>query len=492
MDRRPIRAADSHRPSLARQRLLTGAGLSIVLLLVLAWLVFWPAAARAQGTPTPAPRETPIEAPDQVDVQPQARDDEIRARLEDILGATGWYDDPTVEVQNGVVFLRGQAETAEYKKWAGDLARSTQDVAAVVNQMDVVVPDVWDFEPALAALREQGRGVVRALPVAVFSLLILGIAWGLAWLAAKVTGNSLRRRDTNPLLVNVIRRGVGLFVFVLGLYVVFQVAGLTSVALTVLGGTGLLGLILGIAFRDITENFLASIFLSMQNPFRTGDMVEIAGVTGFVQALTTRATVLMTVDGNHVQIPNATVYKSTIENYSSNPNRRLDFAVGIGFEDAIATAQEVALKVLEDHPAVLKEPEPSVLVESLGSATVNLRVFFWMDGSEYGWQKVRSSVIRLVKGAFQDEGISMPDEAREAIFPEGIAVQLFEPDDGRAPEVAPTGRPVSPPAGETKAAFTKAEGSLRSEAPEIEKQALSSRTPEEGENLLKKRDEEGE
>jgi small conductance mechanosensitive channel len=459
---------------------------SICLLAILfICLAAWPVTALAQdATPTVAPRETPIQAPSNVEVQPQAHDEQIRARLQDILDATGWFVNPEVQVQNGVVFLRGQAKTAEYKTWAGDLARSTQDVAAVVNQMTVVVPSVWDFSPVVAELRDQGRGVVRALPLIIFSLFILVVGLVLARLAAAVTRRSLRRRNINPLLLGVIGRGVGLIVFVLSLYIVFQVAGLTSVATTVLGGTGLVGLILGIAFRDITENFLASIFLSVQSPFRTGDVVQIAGVTGVVQALTTRATVLMSFEGNHVQIPNATVYKSIIQNYTSNPNQRIDFAIGIGFDDDVSAAQEVAFKVLGEHPAVLKDPEPSVLVESLGSATVNLRVYFWVDGSQYSWPKVKSSIIRLIKSAFQAEGISMPDEARETIFPEPIAVQLLRPDDEKKEAGAASSPPTPPPSRPTEAVATSAEGELRSEAAEIEKQARRSRTPEEGENLL--------
>jgi small-conductance mechanosensitive channel len=262
------------------------------------------------------------------------------------------------------------------------------------------------------------------------------------------------------------------------------VAGLTSVALTVLGGTGLLGLILGIAFRDITENFLASIFLSAQQPFEAGDLVKIDGIMGFVQRLTTRATILMTQDGNHVQIPNATVFKSNIHNYTSNPNRREDFVVGIGYGDSIANAQAVALRVLQDHPAVLDEPEPWVLVESLGSATVNLRIYFWLDGSQYSWQKVKSSVIRLVKRAYEAAGIEMPGETRELILPDKIPVELLRA--GRAGEVAPLHRPAAAEAVEEPGTVsTDAEDGLRSDAEEIEEQARRSRVPEEGEDLLK-------
>jgi len=463
-------------------------GTRILLLLgILIWLATCPAAALAQEGPatTPAPEETPLEAPEEVDVQPTARDDEIRDRLQSILEATGWFIDPGVRVQDGVVFLTGQTETDEFKKWAGDLARSTQSVAAVVNQIEVLEPPVWDFGPVLAELRDQGRGLVRALPIIAFGLLFLILSVGAARLAVGISRKALRRRVGNPLLLNVIAWCMGLGVLLVGLYIVFQVAGLTSVAVTVLGTTGLLGLILGIAFRDITENFLASVFLSVQPPFQAGDLIDIADISGFVQMLTTRTTVLMTQDGNHVQIPNATVYKSIIRNYTSNPNRRTDFTVGIGYDDNVAAAQEVALRVLEEHPVVLKDPEPWVLVDSLGATTVNLRIFFWLDMTEHNLLKVRSSVIRLVKGAFEAADISMPGEMREVVFPEGIPLQSLAengtlPPEERLPRRATEARAAEEP----DTLFTDAEGTQRSEAEEIEEQARHARAPEEGENLL--------
>jgi len=263
-----------------------------------------------------------------------------------------------------------------------------------------------------------------------------------------------------------------------GLYLVLRIAGLTQLALTVVGGTGLIGLVLGIAFRDITENFLASLFLSFQQPFRDGDLVEVANVTGYVQRLTSRATVLITPDGNQVQVPNSSVFKGTIRNFTSNPNRREDFIVGIGYDESITSAQEVALKVLADHPAVLDEPEPLVLVENLGSSTVNLRVYFWLDGGRHSWLKVKSSVIRHIKRAFQDAGISLPDEAREVTFPDGVPVRMIEGE--RAAEAAePT---LAKPTAEPETVATKAEAGLQSESEEIKGQARRSWTP--GENLL--------
>jgi small-conductance mechanosensitive channel len=440
-------------------------------------------APRAFAQDSPAPAAEPAPIPEKVDIAPEARDEQIEERLRRILTATGWFEALDLRVDEGVVFLSGTADTEDHRRWAGDLARRTQDVAAVVNRLEVATPSVFDFEPAIAGLEDLGRSIIGALPFVLFAFVVLGIGWLLARVAAALTRRALRRRTIAPLLREVLAKIAGAAVFVLGLYIVFRVAGLTGVALSVVGGTGLIGLILGIAFRDITENFLSSVFLSLQPPFRTGDLLSIDEHVGFVERLTNRATVLISLDGNHIQIPNSKVYQATIHNFTSSPTRRNDFTVGIGYEDAISEAQEIALGVLSGHPAVLSDPEPWVLVESLGPATVNLRIYFWLDGTQHSWLKVKSSVIRLVKRAFQAAGISMPDEAREMVFPKGVPVHLIQDDEARAAaELAP--RRSVQPANETGEVTTGAEAGLRSEAGQLREQARKARTPEEGEDLL--------
>ncbi len=422
----------------------------------------------------------------QVDVTPVAHDEEIRTRLQSVLDATGWFTDPRVEVREGVVFLNGPAETVELKKWAGDLARSTQDVVAVANRMEVLEPSVWDFSPAWSGLRALWRDFVRSLPVLLFGLVILALSAGAGVLVNRGARAFLRRRVRAKLLRGVMAWGMGVLVFLFGFYIVLRVSGLTQLALTVVGGTGLVGLALGIAFRDITENFLASIFLSGQRPFETGDLVEVTGVTGYVQQLNVRTTILMTLEGNLVQIPNASVYKNNLRNFTANANRREDFVVGIGYDDSINEAQDIARKVLADHPAVLNDPEPWVLADSMGRATINLRVYLWLNGREHSWLKVRSSVIRLVKLAFQQRGISMPDEAREVIFPQGIPVTMLDRKAGETHDVGPVKRlPIKPPRDEPDVASTQAEGGLSSEAGVIKEQARQVQPLNDGENLLK-------
>jgi small conductance mechanosensitive channel len=455
--------------------------------LLLLLIATWPVTLWAQEGPLPIEppdvQEDPG-APPQVDVQPTAQDEEIAERLVRILDATGWFMNPRVRVQDGVAFLDGQTYRETRREWAGNLARNTQDVVAVVNRIEVVLGPVWDFAPATAEIRAIWRAAIQAVPVMVFGAVILLLSWWLATLIARISRYFLRPRLDSRLLTKIVSRAIAVPIFLLGLYLVLQVAGLTGLALTVLGGTGIVGVVIGFAFRDIAENFLASILLSTQQPFRSQDVIEVDGHIGVVQQMNTRSTILMTPDGNHIQIPNATVFKNTIINYTANPNRRSDFVVGIGYEDKISEAQDLLAQMLADHPAVLDTPEPLVLVDELGAATVNLRLYFWYDGTQYAPIKVKSSLMRLAKRTLENAGISMPDEAREVIFPQGVPlVQLPQPaevpkaEDGleRRPSVVATqAEPVS----------TAAEGELRSGDQEIRQQAAHSRIPEEGENLL--------
>jgi small-conductance mechanosensitive channel len=446
---------------------------------------------KAQVEPEPAQDEIAAEddryspAPARVDVRPTARDEEIGQRIQRVLIATEWFTDPEVRVQEGVVFLNGLAESEELREWAGDLARNTQDVVAVANRMQVTEASVWDFQPALRGLMELWRDFVRALPLIVFGLIILSLSAGVSMLATRGARSMLRPRIQARLLRNVLARTVGVVTFLMGAYIVLRLSGLTQLALTLVGGTGLIGLIIGIAFRDITENFLASIFLSMQRPFETGDLVEIDGITGYVQQLNVRTTVLMTLNGNLVQIPNSTVYKSNLRNFTTNCNRREEFFIGIGYDDSINDAQEIARQVLADHPAILNDPEPAVLVDSLGQATVNLRIYFWLNGRDHSWLKVRSSVIRLVKRAFQKEGISMPDESREVVFPKGVPVTVIERETGEQSDGRQAGGGSAESPEERADVSTQAEAGLYSESVVIEEQARQVGPLKDSENLLR-------
>ncbi len=353
----------------------------------------------------------------------------------------------------------------------------------------VVEPLAWNLQPATREIHKLALGFVNLLPLVVISVFVLLFAWFLALAVRRGTERLLRNRVASPLLRTVIAFCTSVPILLVAIYVVLQILGLTRLAFTVIGGTGLAGLIVGIAFSDILENLLASILISVNNPFEAGDRVEVAGHVGIVKQVTSRGTVLMSFDGNHVQIPNATVYKSTIVNFTSNPLRRSDFEVGIAYEDNISEAQDLIRSLLNGHSAILSDHSPLVLVDRLASSSVILHSYYWVNAADNDLMKVKSSVIRQVKQALDENGFSMPDEAREVIFPKGVPLQAVEASaailpeqNGEKGEAAPQKQKPRPEPHEPL--YTEAESSRTNEDEEIREQARTSPSPEGEQNLL--------
>jgi small-conductance mechanosensitive channel len=449
-----------------------------VLFLLLALVLVSPALAQPVGEPE-------IVTPEQaVAVEPGARDEAIQRRIARILNATGWYSSIEVAVDEGIVFLDGVTADPDHRQWARDVASRTEDVVAVVNRIEVREEVSWDFVPALTEITRLARQMAVALPLVLLAFLILPLAWWLSSVLASLIRRLLAPRVDQEFQRDLIARTIAIPVFLLGVYLVLQIAGLTGLAVSLLGGAGIIGIVLGFAFRDIAENFLASLLLSMRRPFLQGDLIAVGEHEGVVQTMNTRSTILLTLDGNHVQIPNATVFKSTIVNYTAAPARRVTAEVGIGYDASIAETQQVIVEVLRGHEAILHDPPPMVLVDALDAATVNLKAHFWIDGRTLSPVRMRSSALRLIKRALIERGISMPDQAREIIFPQGVPLVRSV-----ATPAAPRSAPAAPaPATEPATEATSAEGGLGNEIAEFPKEVANATIPEASAGNLLSRD----
>lgn len=437
-------------------------------------LVWFPIEAQE----SPPPTEEVVAPVQAVAVEPVARDDEIAKRIQEILQATGWYENARVVVDDGVVFIDGVTASAERRAWAREMAQKTQDVVAVVNRVTVEKEVEWSFDPAFEQITAMVRSIVQALPLIVLALIVLPLAWIFASLIARLARHLMRNSTPSPFLRDILARAISLPVFFLGLYIVLKAAGLTRLAVSLVGGAGVLGIVIGFAFRDIAENFLASLLLSIRRPFRAGDYVNVAEYTGYVQSMNTRSTLLLSPEGNHVQVPNSTIFKNVITNFSTAPTRREGLTVGIGYDAQVAEAQEIIIGVLSNHAAVIADPSPLVLVDELGSSTVNLKIYYWFDGENFSQVKVKSAILRLIKKALVEANISMPDDAREIIFPDGVPVKMIE---ASAISETPTPDPVPI---ESNASATESEGDLSNERAEVEEHAGAAAPEDQGTDLL--------
>ncbi len=288
--------------------------------------------------------------------------------------------------------------------------------------------------------------VVGFLPLLVVAGLVVWVFW---WLAGRVAESELiRRRFTrNSFLRDLARQVVRVVVVVIGVLLALEILDASTLVGSLLGAAGVVGLAVGFALRDTVENYIASLLLSLRQPFARDDLVVIEGCEGRVIRLNARATILLTLDGNHLRIPNAKVYKSVILNYTRNPKRRFNFDIGVDTDQNLAEAQQVAATTLAQMAGVLADPPPYCTVEALGESNVVLRVFGWVDQTEAEFTKVRSEAIRLVKGAFDRAKIVMPEPIYNVRFePRPGATMSFDP--GTSEAVGPMSeRPRTPPPG---------------------------------------------
>jgi len=166
--------------------------------------------------------------------------------------------------------------------------------------------------------------------------------------------------------------------------------------------------------------------LATRSPFGRGDLIEVEEYLGYVQNLTMRGTTIIDLDGNLVLIPNSTVIQSVVQNRTANPHTRASFKVGIGYGDSINKAQELIVKAMQEVRGVLKDPAPSVLVDSLGSSAVVLRVLIWFNILETNQPRVTSRAMIHTKEALLANGISIPDSDREVVFTDALKVRMLE------------------------------------------------------------------
>ena len=367
-----------------------------------AWLAAWAwalllgagGAWASQPPAAPAATDTPVSL--------SATAQALQTRMALVPGMEG----VRVREFGGVVRLEGAVLRADNRDIAELMAKQETGVVAVQNRIQLSASLSRRAQEALQDGLERGQRFLLFLPL----LLLAGLmVWGFSragrWLGHR---SWLHLPGNNPYLSTLSRRLVQWAFFAIGVIIALDLLGATKVAGALLGSAGIMGVVIGFAFRDIVENYLAGILLTVRRPFAPREHVRIDSHEGRVVALSARTTVLMTLDGNELQLPNAMVFKAVILNLSRNPQRRLEFALTIDSKASISTALRLALETIAQVSGVLAEPAPAGRVEQDSLSGTELRFTAWIDQSQNDLAKVRSECIRQVKNALAAADIAAP------------------------------------------------------------------------------------
>ena len=235
------------------------------------------------------------------------------------------------------------------------------------------------------------------------ALLILFFGWIATKIIVALVGRAVERgRAKNTLLAGFVRNVVSKTCWAILLVVVLGKLGVNVGP--IVAGLGVTGFILGFAFQESLGNLASGLMIAINEPFKIGDYVIVAGNEGSVMKVDMMATELATADNKKVIIPNKSAWGGPIVNFSALGRRRVDIQVAISYASDVAKAITVALEALKGVPGVIATPEPSVAVASLDNGRVTLNVRPWSEGADY-WTVFNAAQI-AVKDALARNGVA--------------------------------------------------------------------------------------
>ncbi len=360
-------------------------------------------AAGAQTTGDPIQTDGTIEVGDAA-----VSDGEIRQRIATLLGQIDGFQNVSVGVSGGVVTLSGQVLDNAKRDELTAIVDRVAGVVAIENRTEISASLEERLEPAVDRLVDRGRNILANAPIFLVAVSVFLAIAILGWILTTRIG-IWHRLAPNSFIADVYRAVARIFFVVLGIVVALDILNATALLGAVLGAAGVVGLALGFAVRDTVENFIASILLSLRQPFRPNDFVEIDGDMGSVARLTSRATILISPDGNQIRIPNATVFKGRIVNYTRDPNRRFTFDLGVDADADLAAALATAVNALAGLPFVLRDPPVSAWIAEVGDSNVVLTFAAWVDQRQTDFMKARGEAIRTAKNALESSGFGLPE-----------------------------------------------------------------------------------
>lgn len=246
-------------------------------------------------------------------------------------------------------------------------------------------------------------------PKLLMTILVLIIGLWVTKRLTKLFVRMLAKRDVDPSLHPFLGGIVG---GVLKVMLVLSVLGMVGIEVTsFIAILGAAGLAIGMALSGTLQNFAGGVMLLVFKPFKPGDFIEAQGHAGVVRQIQIFNTILTTGDNKTVIIPNAGLSNSAMVNFSTEPQRRVDMAFGIGYSDDIDKAKAVLQRILDADERVLKDPSSLIVVSELGADAVAITVRAWVDAANY-WG-VYFDTQETVKKTFDAEGLSFPYPQRD-------------------------------------------------------------------------------
>lgn len=219
-------------------------------------------------------------------------------------------------------------------------------------------------------------------------------------LAINLVGRVTRKtfKYTEPTIRKFLIQAAEILTLVIGIVAFLNTLGIQ--ATSVVAVIGAAGLAISLALQNTLSHFAAGIMLISLRPFEVGDFIESTGVSGIVDTIGIFSTTLITPDNVKITVPNGNLFSGTLKNTTAMGTRRVDLEIDIG-DRQIEPTIALLLSVVEPHPLVLNDPNPTCHVASISDKSTVLYLRPWCQSKVY--EQVRSEIQQIVKEALNSE-----------------------------------------------------------------------------------------
>ncbi|MEM9207851.1 MAG: mechanosensitive ion channel domain-containing protein [Pseudomonadota bacterium] len=269
--------------------------------------------------------------------------------------------------------------------------------------MEEQVSELIGFDVAALIGQAQTLGVDFGVRVIV-AILIFYIGRAIARALSNGTRKVLASREVDKILETFISNLVYWALLVVVIIAAIDRLGIETTSLIAVMGAA--GLAVGLALQGSLSNFAAGVLIVIFRPYRVGDFVEAAGISGSVEQVQILTTILKTPDNKQIIVPNSSIMSSIITNFSANDTRRVDLTIGVSYDDDLDQVQKTLREIVDADERILKDPACVIRVHELADSSVNFVVRPWVASGDY-WN-VYWDLTETIKKRFDQDGISFP------------------------------------------------------------------------------------
>ncbi|WP_436716428.1 mechanosensitive ion channel family protein [Roseiconus lacunae] len=400
------------------------------------FLITFVALMQFGGAPSASTEDSATNEPasSTVQVEEVVSDRAIEARLSGIFDAREDFSDVTITADHGVVSFDGLFKTQEDADWATDLAERTEGVVVVDNlanvENEIDIAENWGvISSSLGAL---WKDFLRRLPLLIAGVITIvltsvvskSVAWGLTKIFS-------RQKRIRPSLRDLIFQLVTIGVWIAGLLVTAVVVfpGMTPTRALTLLGVG--SVAIGFAFKDIFENFFAGILILWRYPFDLGDFISSEDLTGQVEEITVRNTMIRRLDGELAVVPNTMLFKTAVDVLTDKSSRRVRLVCGVAYGEDVDRARDVIADAVRACITVDGDRLVEVFAKEFADSSVNYEVAWWTGSTPGEVRRSRDEVVSAIKSALDREGIEIPFPYRTLTFKDSVPMRI---QAGSSPE----------------------------------------------------------